>query len=651
MRLAVAAGLAAVILLERPLALSLYTIWAVALPLFLWGAWPFHRGLFKSLRRLRADSDMLVSVSLVAAFAFSTAAVFFPERIPEAFRRHHLVPMSCLIVLTIFGRWLETLLTERGGEALGKLMRRVPRTARVFRDGRPVTVPSSEVSVGDHVLVRPGEQLPFDGEIVEGSSCVDEFLWTGSDAPVEKAAGSRVYGGTQNKNGDLTVSVSRVGRSMALTRLVESVLEGLSVKAEGMRVSDRLAGGYVPALVMVAVASGLLWSVKGPEPNLWYAFAAAALVLVACCPWVMGLSVPIALAAGMRQAALRGIRIRNPALLQTMRLPNVVVLNKKGVLTRGRADVAEVICFGGRAPDDVVRWAAMAECRSGHPFADALRRAAAGSTSPPAKIRPRSVETYPGRGVAAMAEGRKIMVGSLNWLAERGITTGPEVSRRLEGKPQPVTGVAVDGRLAGIVLYDTPLRPGAGELVRRLEGMGIQVMLASGDRKPSVQQAADEAGIKEVHAEALEDEKLRLVTELQSAGRTVVMVGDGVQDAAALSRADLGVALAAWSGDNGNGGHRALGAGIDVAAESADIVVSTRDLESLVAGIGLSIRIRRVVRENLMWAFGVHGALIPVAAGALYLSLGVVLTPALVAGAALISLGGVIINSVRRFEG
>lgn len=643
LRLGLTATLTGIILLEPLLDLSPYTVWALGGIVLVWCGSPFHRGLKLALAAASADADMLVSIGLWSAFVFSTAAVFLHELLPAAFRQHQLGPMAAMVFCSLAGRWLESRLTARGGEALGRLLRRLPHTARLIRDGSESVRPSEDVRVGDRIKVLAGELIPFDGTVREGSSSVDESLWTGYEAPVEKAAGSRVYGGTQNKGGALTVEVGRVGPDMALSRLVASVLEGLDAKETGAGSADRLAQGYVPAIVIVAVGVAVLWSWKGPEPKVWHAFTALTLVLAGSCPLTLTAAAPAALAAGMRRAARSGFRIRNPGHLQRMKVPDVVVLSKKGVLTVGSPEVSEVLASEGWSEAELLRWAAAAERRSGHPFAQAIRRRV-GAAQLPALA---SVETSPGRGLVSLVDGQRVVVGSIQFLAEQGIETPRSVEERLEGKPHPLAGVAVDGEMAGVVLFTEPLREGSEDGIRMLERLGIEVVLASGDRAPAVRRAAQTAGIGKIFADVLEEGKTRLVTQLRAAGRTVAMVGDGVHDAVAMSRADLGMALAPLRAEDDEPGRRAA---FDLSAEVADIVLSERDLASLVYGIQLSIRVRRTVRENLMWAFAFHLPLVPIAAGALFVSAGASYGPLYPLTAAALSAAAIVVNSIRRLK-
>lgn len=644
LRLALTVGTAALIMVGRPLGMSIFTVWALGLALLVFGGAPFHRGALRGLEERVIRADMLVSVGAVAAFLYSTAAVYFTEVLPEGLRGHHLGTLASLLSASVAGRWLEDRLLMRGGDALGKLLRRLPRTARVLRGRTESMLPCSEISVGETVLVRPGEQIPFDGVIREGSSRVDESVWTGSDVPVEKRAGCRVFGGSQNKEGPLTIEVVRVGGDMGLARLLEEVLEGIVAKERGEDSTDRLARAYLPAAVIVAAATAVLWAWRGPEPRLIHAFAGMSLVLAAACPWTLLIGTPLAVGAAMRKGLRQGVRLRNPAMLARLRMPSVVVLNRKGVLTLGKPQVETVLLCGKLGEEELLSWAAAAESRSNHFFARALRHRVREATP-----EPESVDIFPGQGVRAEVRGRRVMVGSLSWLAGHGIEPDAKTRRGLETETRVLAGVALDGALAGVILFSETYLEDTPEDVRRLEKMGINVVLASGDREPAVRLAADKAGIAKIFPEALQEEKLAIIRELRGAGGVAAMVGDSVQDVAALSRADLGVALAPLPAEAGQRGRRALGAGIDLAAESADIVLDRRDLSSLAAGIRLSVQLRRSVRENLAWAVLIHAALLPLAGGVLFLTTGMGLRFIHIAAAAGTSGVLILAGTIRRF--
>jgi len=650
LRLVVAIGLTAGISLERTLALSPYTVWGLSLPVFFWCGGPFHLGLLRSLRNQRANTDMLVSLSMWASFLYSTIAVFEPLHLLPRCRSHLLVIMGCLVVAAAGGRWLETFLTERSGEALGKIRRRIPRTARRLsakQGGRPFENVSIEaLRAGDRVLVLPGEQISTDGTVVEGSSHVDESLWTDSGEMVEKTVGSRVLSGTQNKDGELTITVDRPGTRSAIARLAESIGAGFELKSVRAGIADGLASGYVPAVVIVAVAAALLWSWKGPEPRLTHALTALMMILVVACPWAVTIASPAALALGLRRAGRMNIRIRNPNVLEKLDRVDTLIVDKKGILTEGRLEVRDVICFGDWGRDQLLRTASIAEHRSGHPFASALLRRLKENNLPDVDSR----ETYPGQGISVRYAGDRILAGSPAWLAEQGVPLSKKSRRLLQGTTDTLLAVAVGGELAGAVTFSDAIRSGVPAAVETLAAMGIEVVLASGDRNQTAHRVAEQVGIQRVYSEVLESDKARIVEDLQSQGKKVVIVGDGMRDAAALSRADLGISVESALAETLRNRRPVLGAGIDLAAESADVILLQRDLDHLLSALKLCLKIREVIRGNLKWAFGMHILLIPVAAGALYAPLGAKLSPAVLGGTAAASILAILIHSIQRYK-
>jgi len=641
--LALAGAFSAALWLRGPLDLSPYSAWLISLPLVLWCGAPFHRGALEGFSRQRANADMLVSLSVLAAFFYTTIVEFAPELLPERLRIPMFGAAAALLMFPLAGRWLERELTEGSGESIWRLMRRIPATARVVEAGRERLVPSEGVAIGAVVRVLAGEPVPLDGEVLEGTSRVDESLWTGSDEPAEKMTGSRVLGGSINKDAPLTVRVSRVREETDLARLVALVGEGFESKGVTEDLADRLARSYVPVVVISAAVAALLWSLHGGSTRLPDAMAAFAFTLAAACPWSLGWAAPAALALGIRRAGRMGMRIRNSAALQTLDRPDVLIVNKTGFLTGSRPRLTDVICFGDWTERSLLPLAICAGCRTGHPYADALRER--GSTDGAAVVE--EVEVDPGRGASARIGGRRILVGSLSWLRDFGVEPEEGLYSEIQRRPEPMLAAAVDGELAGLFFFSDSLREGVPEQLRRIESLGLEVILASADRNAAVHSAASEAGIKRVYAEVQEEEKVRIVRELQASGKRVAMVGEGVHDAPALSRADLGVALASRFR---TGAGTASRPHFDLAAEAADLVLEERDLEGLTRSIQLATKIRSVIRENLMWSFVPTVMLLPIAAGALRPGLDIVFRPEYAMLTAGVSGVAIVVNSLRRLK-
>ncbi len=627
-RLQVAVVFSVPLLLAHALNLSAYTALFLAVPVQLWGGWHFHQGFSRALLRRRADMDTLVSVSTWAAFLYSAYVVLLPETLPPAARVTQWDAVSGLIVFVTFGRWLESRTRGKTNEAVVKLMRLAPKTARVLRGGAELVVPLAEVEVGETVRVRPGEQIGADGEVTSGSSTLDESMLTGESLPVEKTVGSRVWGGTLNKNGALEIRVTRPGDKSALARIVEAVRESQATKPKIQRYVDTLAAWFVPAVIGLSILTAVLWMRWGPEPRFLLAMTCTVSVLASACPCALGLATPLAVVAGIGRAAEMGVFLRNAEILEEVGKLDVVLFDKTGTLTEGRPRVAGAITVRG-TEDEMLSWALACEERSEHPFAAAIVALAKERKVQAPKVD--SFEAMPGRGVLVRSGARAVRAGSLPWLKEEGVRVPADQAMRFS-EFGSLLGVAVGKELLGAFQMEDVLRPSAPAAVAALKGMGLEVYLVSGDRNAAAYRAAELCGIGTVFAEIRPEEKAGIVRRFQSEGKKVAMVGEGFNDAPALAHADVGVALAT---------------GTDVAIESADMTLLSPDLMTLVRAIKLSRRIRRVIRENLAWAFIYNLFLIPVAAGALYPRWGILLRPEYAGGAMALSSMSVVLNSLR----
>jgi len=582
---------------------------------------------------------MLISIGIGAAFLFTTAVEAFPEFFPLGAQQSFFGTIAALTLFPVLGRWRGERLIEPSGEAAWRLLRRIPASARVVRDGMALMVPCGEVSIGETVRIRPGEQVPLDGEVISGRSRVDESLWTASEVPVEKSPGSRLFGGALNKSGQLEMRVTDSGPATSLANIVKGVREGFLSRHRRPGPADRVCAGYAPAVVIIAAVSSLLWSWLGYEPRLQHAFAAFAFVLIAACPWSIGAIAPAALAAGIRRARSVGIRVRDPGVLRPSPEPDILIIDKTGILTRGRPRLLEIVRLGELEEDSILRLASAAGRRSGHPYSQALLDRTNGGGEPLAVD---SAELFPGRGVEAEINGQRVRVGTLPWLAECGISPRADQAERCPVRSEPMLAFSVDGSLEGMLFFTDEPRSGVKEEVRRLAEMGVEVVLASGDREASVRAAARTSGIGRFFFEMGSQEKLKLVTELRDQGRCVAMAGDGFLDAPALSHSDLGIAFESAPLVPADSG-----AGFDLSAESADLVVRRRSLGSLRESLVLVRRVRKTAHENAMWSFGLQLPLIPVAAGALVPGLGIWFHPAQAAAAGVLGAVAVFLNSRR----
>lgn len=609
--------------------LSPYTALFLAIPLQVWGGWHFHEGLYRSLLRRSADMNTLVSLSTWAAFLYSAYVVLLPATLPAAARVAQWDAVAGLVTMVTLGRWLEVQTRGRANESVMKLMRLSPKSVRVIRDEQEVTVPLSEIKVGETIRVRPGEQIGVDGLVLSGMSTVDESLLTGESLPVEKSAGSRVWGGTINRSGALEVAVTRPGDESALARIVESVRESQSSKPKVQRFVDKIAAVFVPAVCVIAVASALVWGVYGPEPKIIFSLTTLITVLASACPCALGLATPLAVMAGMGRASGMGIFIHNADVFEDAGRVNVVLFDKTGTLTEGKPVVSRMILLKG-TEREMLAYAMTAEAKSEHPFAEAVISYARAAGVEPMEID--MFESFPGRGVVIRTQGERVRVGSLSWLKEQGCGVPPESAAQFQEVVGSMLGIAVNHELIGALVLTDTLRSSARAAVARLKEMGLEVMLISGDRNAAAYHIAQQAGIAKVFSEILPEDKAKTVERLKSEGKKVVMVGEGFNDAPALSHADIGIALAS---------------GTDIAIDAADITLMSPNLTMVAASITLSRKIARVIRQNLFWAFAYNVILIPVAAGALYPFFGLRLRPEYAGAAMALSSISVVLNSLR----
>lgn len=615
------------------LGLSPYTCLVLALPIQLWAGWHFHEGLARSVRRRAADMDTLVSLGTWAAFFYSAAAVLAREWLGAAARQPQWDAVAGLVTFVTLGRWLESRTRGRANEAVGRMMRLSPKTVRRPGEDGDRLVPVGELRAGELFRVLPGDQVGLDGLVESGASTVDESLLTGESLPVEKTAGSQVWAGTMNKTGSLEVRVTRTAPESALARIVAAVRASQASKPLIQRQVDKVAAAFIPLVILAAASSGVLWALWGPEPRALNALTVFVSVLAVSCPCALGLATPLALIAGIGRAAERGIFIRNAEVLDAVGRLDVVLFDKTGTLTEGRPEVEDVILLRG-SEDELWSLALASAERSEHPLAKALARRARGRKTTAAGVE--SFEAYPGRGTALVCAGAEVLVGSLSWLKDRGVAPPPERAAAFQRKTGSITGVAAGGRLLGAFVISDPLRPSARGAVSALKELGLEVMLVSGDRNAAAYDVAERAGIGTVFAEVLPQDKERTVARLKAEGKRVAMVGDGFNDAPALSQADVGISLAS---------------GTDVAVAASDLTLMNPDLTALAEAIRLSRRIRAVIRQNLFWAFLYNALLIPVAAGALHPFFGILLQPHYAGAAMALSSISVALNSLRLRRG
>ena len=625
-----------------------FLLFVLATPVQFWAGRQFYVGAWGALKHRTTTMNTLIAVGTTVAYAYSVAVTFFRDT--PLFSGHEAATYfdtsTAIIGLVLLGRYLEARAKEKASDAVRSLLVLQPRTATVRRNGDELELPIEQVRPDDHVLVRPGQKVPVDGEVLQGVSWVDESMLTGESAPVEKTSGSQVFGGTVNTTGGFTCRVTKTGRDSTLAQIVRLVEEAQASKAPIQRLADLVAAYFVPTVIGISIAVFIGWFLLGPEPSYVYAILTAVAVLIIACPCALGLATPTAIMVGTAKGAQRGILIRNAESLERAHGVQVIVMDKTGTLTLGKPTVTDVVA-AGIDEDELLALAASVERSSEHPVGQAIVSAA--------QERGLSISeahefgSVTGRGVRAKVGGEVVLAGSQSLLEEDGVSDNGlhEKGKALQSEGKTVTFVASGGKVVGMVAVADALKPGTRQAVDSLHGLGLDVAMLTGDNRSAAAAIAREAGIERFMAEVRPSDKADHVKALQSVGQTVAMVGDGINDAPALAQADVGIAM---------------GTGTDVAAEAADMMLVRGDLGSLAEGIALSKSTMTTIRQNLFWAFAYNVLLIPVAAGVLYPLFAVsgvpdvlrpvfgefgFLNPVLAAGAMAISSVTVVANSLR----
>lgn len=592
----------------------------------------FYRSGWRSLRALSPDMNSLVMLGSSAAFGYSVVATFLPGLLPEGTVHVYFEASAAIITLILVGKYLEAIAKGRTSEAIKKLVGLQSKTARVERDGIEMEIATDRVVPGDIVVVRPGERLPVDGVVVTGSSYVDESMITGESVPVHKGEGAGVVGGTINRTGSFRFEARAVGADTVLARIIEMVEAAQGSKPPIQALADRVVAVFVPIVIAVAVVTFLAWYFLGPVPALPLALVNAVAVLVIACPCAMGLATPTSVMVGTGKAAEIGVLFRRGEALQVLQETRVVAFDKTGTLTEGRPELTDLQVVSGFERRELLALLAAVEDLSEHPVAEAIVRAAKaeGLLIPTAD----DFEAVPGFGVAANVDGKAVAVGAERYMRRLGVDVGrlAEVGRGMAEAGKTPLYAGVDGELAAVVAVSDPIKSSTPETIRALHALGLRVAMVTGDDRRTAEAIAKQLGIDEVLAEVLPDGKVAAVKELRAAGRKVAFVGDGINDAPALAVADVGLAV---------------GTGTDIAIESADVILMSGDLRGLPNALALSRATLNNIRQNLFWAFAYNAVLIPVAAGVLYPSLGVLLSPVLAAAAMGFSSIFVLTNALR----
>ena len=592
----------------------------------------FYEKGFPALVRLGPDMNSLVAVGTMAAFGFSMVATFAPGLLPAGTVNVYYEAAAVIVTLILLGRFLEARAKGRTSEAIQRLVKLQAKEAHVLRDGRMVDIPINDVALGDIVEVRPGERVPVDGEITEGRSFVDESMITGEPIPVEKAAGSTVVGGTVNQKGALTLRATAVGGQTMLAQIIRMVEQAQGSKLPIQAVVDKVTLWFVPAVMLVALLTFLVWLVFGPSPALTFALVNAVAVLIIACPCAMGLATPTSIMVGTGRGAEMGVLFRKGEALQLLKDAKVVAVDKTGTLTEGRPVLTDLEIAEGFSRDPVLAKVAAVESRSEHPIARAIVESATeGGIALPTMT---DFDSVTGMGVRATVDGSRVEVGADRYMRSLGLDVGvfAGTAERLGNEGKSPLSAAIDGRLAAIIAVADPIKASTPAAIAALHQLGLKVAMITGDNARTAQAIAKQLGIDEVVAEVLPEGKVDAVRRLKASHGQIAYVGDGINDAPALAEADVGLAI---------------GTGTDVAVESADVVLMSGDLRGVPNAIALSKATLGNIRQNLFWAFGYNTALIPVAAGALYPAYGVLLSPIFAAGAMALSSVFVLGNALR----
>ena len=607
-------------------------------PVVLWGGWPFFVRGWQSIVNRSLNMFTLIGLGTAAAFGYSVFATLFPDVLPHGMR-HGAAPAvyfeaaAVIVTLVLLGQVLELRARSATSGAIRALLGMAPKTARrIGADGPDEDIPLAHVHVGDRLRVRPGERVPVDGVVLEGTSAVDESMVTGEPIPVEKTAGSRVTGGTVNGTGGFVIRAERVGADTLLSQIVRMVAEAQRSRAPIQRLVDVVSSWFVPSVVLVAALASFVWASFGPEPRLAYALVNAVAVLIIACPCALGLATPMSIMVGTGRGAQAGVLIRNAEALETMEKVDTVVVDKTGTLTEGKPRLVTVTATKAFAESEVLALAAGLEAGSEHPLAAAVLAGASERGVAPAQVE--KFRSITGQGVAASANDRAVSLGNQRLMESVGVDIAPLAAHTdtLRSDGQTVVYLAVEGVLAGLIGVADPIKASTPEAIRLLHAEGLKVVMLTGDNRTTADAVARTLGLDDVVADVQPAEKADVIKRLQAEGRVVAMAGDGVNDAPALAQAHVGIAM---------------GTGTDVAMESAGVTLVKGDLRGIVRARRLSRATMRNIRQNLLWAFVYNALGVPLAAGVLYPVFGLLLSPIVASAAMALSSVSVIANALR----
>jgi Cu+-exporting ATPase len=610
-----------------------YIYFALATVVIFGPGWRFLKAGIPALLHGAPEMNSLVSLGVLAAYAYSVFVTFAPDLLPYEAQFVYYEAATVIVVLILTGRLLEARASGKTGDAIRKLASLQAKTARVEREGQEIEISPEDVVLGDVIIIRPGERIAVDGEVVEGASFVDESMISGEPVPVEKTVGATVIGGTINKTGGFKFKATKVGGDTMLAQIIRMVEEAQGSKLPIQLLVDRVTALFVPVIIAIAIITFFLWLTFGPSPAYTYALVNAVAVLIIACPCAMGLATPTSIMVGTGRAAELGVLFRKGDALQALRSAEIVVVDKTGTVTKGSPELTDLVVAEGFGEAEVLRLVAAVEARSEHPIAEAIVKAAKDRDLGAVEAA-QNFESVTGYGIAATVSGRKVEVGADRFMKKLGLSVDvfTEVANRLGDEGKSPLYAAVDGQLAAIIAVADPLKSTSVTAIKALQDMGVAVVMVTGDNERTAKAIARQVGITRVVAEVLPEGKVKAIHDLRQGGKTLAFVGDGINDAPALAEADIGLAI---------------GTGTDVAIESADVVLVGGDLTGVVNAIEMSRATIRNIKENLFWAFGYNVALVPVAAGVLYPSFGILLSPMLGAGAMALSSVFVVANALR----
>ena len=611
-----------------PVSVANYVLFALTTPVMFYVGGQFFSSFVRGLRHRNANMDTLVAFGTGAAYVYSTLATFAPQLFGGVEAQTYFDVGAVVITLVLLGKFFEARAKGSANEAIRKLLELGAKTARVIRDGQEADIPVEQVQVGDLILVRPGEKIPVDGEVIEGHSTVDQSVVTGESIPVEKNPDDTVIGAAINKTGTFKFKATKVGKDTVLAQIVKLVSEAQSSKAPIQRLADRVTSYFTPIVIMLAIATFTIWYIFGPAPALTFAFVNMVGVLVIACPCAMGLATPTSIMVGTGKGAENGILIKDAQSLERAEKVTAILFDKTGTLTEGKPFVTDI--RGHEAK--VLELAYSLEKGSEHSLAEAIIHKAEelNATASPVE----SFQAVAGRGIQGMIAGKLVLFGNRAMMDEQRVDLrdfGAQIER-LQAEGKTVMALAVENEIVGLIAVIDKPKASAPDAVAELKKMGIQVFMITGDNQKTAEAIAKQVGIEDVIANVLPQDKEKKIRELQAQKKIVAMVGDGINDAPALAAADLGIAM---------------GTGTDVAIEAAGITLMNTDLRSVVTAIKLSKATMRNIKENLLWAFGYNVILIPVAAGILFPFFGVLLNPMIAGGAMAFSSISVVLNALR----